>query len=237
MCAACTAPRASHARCRFFAPAVAALEAAGTTICVLCLSTGDFAGLGRLRALELPAACVVLGVPPARVRVLDVRALRDGPQRWPAEAVAECVAAAALDFGARTVVTFDECGVSGHVNHQDTHAGVLRWAEAAGVECWTLARGAGAVCSVISRATQGSPGWARKFSGPLFAPLDALVAWCRGRACFLTPSPSLASRALQQHRSQAVWFRSLFVLFAACAYVNTLARVAGPHRYGRRQHR
>jgi hypothetical protein len=71
-----------------------------------------------------------------------------------------------------------------------------------------------------------SPSFATKFTGTLLAPLKALATACSGgtRACFLMPSLGLARRALAQHRSQHVWFRSLFVAFASCAFANTLMR-------------
>ena len=68
----------------FFAPAVLCL-ARSVEVHILCLSSGDYDGLGAVRARELPHACACLGVPPARVRVLDDPQLRDGPcTHWPA---------------------------------------------------------------------------------------------------------------------------------------------------------
>lgn len=69
----------------------------------------------------------------------------------------------------------------------------------------------------------------RKFCGVLDVPLCALAAArSRGaRACFLAPQPLLAARALRRHGSQWVWFRGLFILFARCAYVNTLVKAGG----------
>jgi len=155
---------------------------------------------------ELPAACAALGLPAARVHVVDSPQLQDGmAQRWTAEEVAACVGRAASDCAARTVVTFDALGVSGHPNHRDTHLGVLRWAQQAqGVACWVLR----------------SPGWARKFTGPCLWPLEAL-----GGVCFLAPTPWLARQALRAHQSQAIWYRSVFITLATLAYSNALLRV------------
>ncbi len=63
-------------------------------------------------------------------------------QRWPVEAVRQHVDDAVRAVGARTVVTFDAHGVSGHVNHVDTHLGVLAWAAAhpVGADVWVLVR-------------------------------------------------------------------------------------------------
>ena len=42
--------------CMFFTPAILGLQAAGVAVHVLCLSTGNFDGLGATRALELRAS-------------------------------------------------------------------------------------------------------------------------------------------------------------------------------------
>lgn len=65
-----------------------------------------------------------------------------------------------------------------------------------------------------------------KFCSLLDVPFSLLLAPGHGCARLLTPSPLLAARALRQHASQWVWFRALFIVFARCAYVNTLVRVA-----------
>ena len=134
---------------------------------------------------------------------------------------------AVQDWDIRAVVTFDAYGVSGHANHRDTHAGVLRWAEASQVDCWVLVRsrtGRPLWQPLTPLRTQESPGWPGKFSGALFVLMYAFAAWCRGArcACLFSARAGLARNALREHRSQAVWFRSLFVFFATCAYANTL---------------
>ena len=48
--------------CMFFTPTVLGLARQGITAHVLCLSTGNFDGLGATRSLELRASCVALGV-------------------------------------------------------------------------------------------------------------------------------------------------------------------------------
>jgi len=48
--------------CMFFTPTVLGLARQGITAHVLCLSTGNFDGLGATRSRELRASCVELGV-------------------------------------------------------------------------------------------------------------------------------------------------------------------------------
>ena len=77
---------------------------------------------------------------------------------------------------------------------------------------------------------QESPPLAVKFTGPLLAPLALFRAAARGgrrggAAVCVAPSWRTAARALACHVTQAVWYRTLFITFASCAYYNTLHRL------------
>jgi N-acetylglucosaminylphosphatidylinositol deacetylase len=69
-------------------------------------------------------------------------AAQDGlRERWSEHLVAQLVGDAARAVRARSVLTFDARGVSGHPNHVATYRGVLAWARAQrGVDCWLLVR-------------------------------------------------------------------------------------------------
>ena len=54
--------------CMFFTPTLLGLQRQGVAVHVLCLSTGNFAGLGATRARELRASCTALGVAEGHVR-------------------------------------------------------------------------------------------------------------------------------------------------------------------------
>ena len=108
----------------FFAPALLCL-AHSLELHVLCVSTGDYDGLGAVRALELPRACACLGVPSSRVRVLDDPLLLDGPRtHWPPDHIARLVEAQLGASKAQRVITFDAHGVSRHANHTEVQSGV-----------------------------------------------------------------------------------------------------------------
>jgi N-acetylglucosaminylphosphatidylinositol deacetylase len=111
----------------FFAPALLCLGGGGSglRIHLLCLSTGNYDGLGAQRKKELPRACKWLGVPSERVAVCDEADIADSPHvRWPAARVAAIVQSELQRLGIRRVLTFDARGVTGHANHVDTHHGV-----------------------------------------------------------------------------------------------------------------
>jgi len=129
----------------FFLPTITSLQKAGATVWILCLTTGNYDGLGDIRKTELSHLCrCVLGV---KLIHLDVAEIQDHPNNaWPLELVAK-----ELERGIRIalrssstptpkqqqqqqqqqqqydnviLITFDTDGVSGHCNHRDTYLAV-----------------------------------------------------------------------------------------------------------------
>jgi N-acetylglucosaminylphosphatidylinositol deacetylase len=203
----------------FFLPALAALRAARAPTHVLCLSTGDAAGLGALRRRELLASCAALGVPPERVRQVDDPALPDGMRaEWDPEAVAGHVLDALREADPSTVLSFDARGVSGHANHAAAHAGVLAARRRAGAPArprvWLM--------------LESAPLW-RKFLGPLAIILALLLLLLRRRpheTLCVGGGWAAAARAMRAHRSQLVWFRCLYICLSSYVHVNTLVPLA-----------
>ena len=69
-----------------------AADSSATEVHVLCLSSGNYDGLGVTRTRELQAAAQVLGV--TRAETIEHAQLQDGPRsQWPADIVASHVAA------------------------------------------------------------------------------------------------------------------------------------------------
>ena len=76
----------------FFSPFLLASTTKAWEVSVLCLSTGDFEGLGHVRYQELLASTDVLKVPRERVTVCDDPRLQDGMKNvWTNDAVTEVV--------------------------------------------------------------------------------------------------------------------------------------------------
>ena len=193
----------------FFVPTILALQARGVVVHVLCLSTGDFDGLGAVRSAELVRSCASLGVAAERVTLIDDARLRDGPDEiWDSALVASLVRRELRQHALAAVVTFDAYGVSGHPNHAAVHRGVA-----------TLAAGAGA-----PRAYElVSTGLVRKHSGVVDVAVSAAVGHLLdGRCCFLSAEPWRCHAAMRCHASQYVWFRRLYVLTSRYVFCNTL---------------
>ena len=119
----------------FFVPTInvlvnngTAAEPAGSLLYILCLSNGNGAGLGAVRAKEMVDSAKVRGLPTTRVRVLDDPALQAGMDiTWAATAVAKRVQEAVEEWGISKILTFDDYGVSWHPNHIDTYRGVMHF--------------------------------------------------------------------------------------------------------------
>jgi len=198
----------------FFWPVLSQLCAAGINLSVLCLSTGNFDGLGSIRKEEMRRSCARIGVRGEALEVLDQAELQDGWHEWPADIVAGKV----IDFlekrGANVVLTFDNAGVSGHPNHISTSSGAQRALE--------LVHG-DAKLPQFELFLLKSVGIHEKYLGPLCLLLeresvaDAAAVSCSAPACLA---------ALAVHWSQLVWYRVLFTLFSRYAYVNTFFRFA-----------
>ncbi len=109
--------------CMFFAPLIEGLHRGRNEVTILCLSTGNYDGLGSVRRREFAASCRILG---CTACIIDDARLQDGPRSaWDAGVVAQAICtfcATAAPFEA--IATFDEGGISGHPNHVAVHHGV-----------------------------------------------------------------------------------------------------------------
>jgi N-acetylglucosaminylphosphatidylinositol deacetylase len=235
----------------FFAPSILALSRM-LQVHLLCLSTGDFDGLGATRAAELPHACEILGLPKERVAVLDVAQLRDGPaNEWASDAVARHVRAYLQQHSIQRVLTFDAHGISGHPNHTAIHRGVqLLIDEMAmqqgGAFCvrayalrttWLLRRFSSwldflpAVLAVLVRlACCNLQAWAANRQShprvdrapPVQHVRSKAAAYLSAPACCVSVQPWRCHLAMRAHASQYVWYRRIYMLFSRYIFVNTL---------------
>ena len=216
--------------CMFFVPTLEELLHDGVAVHVLCLSTGDYAGLGAVRARELRASCALLGLPGERVRCIDDQQLQDGPANaWPAAKIAALVHAHLHALGISRVITFDGYGVSGHPNHVAVHEGVRLLASSSS-PAWRLD-------APLAIYELESTGVLRKHLSVWDVLLSLLItcaraAWCARAStvggphacCSVTARPWRCHAAMRAHATQYVWYRKLYVLTSRYACVNTLRR-------------
>ncbi|KAG7366795.1 GlcNAc-PI de-N-acetylase [Nitzschia inconspicua] len=120
----------------FFLPTIQCLkrEQPASLIWLLCLTNGNYDGLGSIREKELLAAGNLLKID--KTIIQDNPLLQDHPtKRWDKVVVASAVRSALVDHlnllnvlpevqYEIILITFDEKGISGHRNHIDTYLGV-----------------------------------------------------------------------------------------------------------------
>ncbi|KAM7278468.1 hypothetical protein ACFE04_005602 [Oxalis oulophora] len=179
----------------FFSPMINYLISKGHQLHILCLSTGNADGMGKIRSDELYQACAVLKVPLQQVKVLDDLNLQDGfGLPWNHDLVAKIVEEEIISRGIDTIVTFDNYGVSGHCNHRDVHYGVrklLNDTSQNDIEGWELV-----TTSIF-----------RKYSGPVDTWLSILYANRHPGGvmhCLINEHPKKSFAAMAQHASQWV---------------------------------
>ncbi|ETN81341.1 N-acetylglucosaminyl-phosphatidylinositol de-N-acetylase domain protein [Necator americanus] len=195
----------------FFAPTLRALSLAGHRIFMLCVSNGNYEGLGRKRTYELRDAVYHLGVSPSDVTVLDYDAFQDGEQ-WDKQGLG-CVLLRHMEvLSVDLVLSFDTGGVSGHRNHSSCFEALQ--------EVYTR----GVIPEDVQIFVLDSVSLFRKYLGIFDAPFSVARSpfhyFARGR------DVAAAWRAMHTHRSQFVWFRFLYMIFSRYVYINTFRRIA-----------
>lgn len=189
---------------------------------ILCLSNGDFEGLGHIRANELYHACEVMQIPADHVTVVNHPALRDGPNvHWSPVLIADIIIAHVNTLQPDAVVTFDEHGVSGHTNHVHTHQGCLLAVSQLQLERNTTSDKRSKQQQVRGYVLQ-SPPWYRKYIGPC----DLLASlWGSEQDVAVSANLIVLYRAMTAHRSQCQWYRVLFLLFSRLSFINSFAEM------------
>jgi len=193
---------------------------------MLVLSAGNNYGLGETRKEELHGACNTLGITRQdRCVVLDHAALQDNPKVWwDTDTVAQVVGEYVKRWNIEAIITFDDGGVSGHINHRAVAAGIRHLALAApNLPAYQLT-------SIFVL---------RKYTVLLDLPLTLLFSLPRllwtsirgdevGEWGLLVASPAMyfnARRAFERHASQVVWDRWIYMILSRYMYVNEVRRI------------
>jgi N-acetylglucosaminylphosphatidylinositol deacetylase len=196
---------------------------------ILCLSNGNYDGLGKQREIELNRACGLLGFD--KVTCLDNPALLDGPKGlWSKDDINQVLKEHIPTDRHVHIITFDEGGVSGHINHRDTFNGVQHFLNEQ---------------KILGGSVQG---WALEtITNPFIKYLPmyhwCMLAWtwfmeshCRTAALPLLESlhvestfyrPIMNWKCMSAHETQFVWYRRIFVVFSIYTYYN---RIKGMRR-------
>ncbi|DAZ93270.1 TPA: hypothetical protein N0F65_010894 [Lagenidium giganteum] len=209
----------------FFMPLLHALqeqdprvEAHEWELFLLCLSRGNFDGLGDIREQEMLACGQYVGFPKANIHVLEDPRFQDGMQSaWETAHVGATVTEFVTKYKIDAVFTFDDYGVSGHPNHISVHHGVRQAILTLHEQCATT-------------ETQPVRGWmlestniVRKYIGVLDALLSSTGS--SEKVFVFTFRPWWNYHAMALHHSQFVWYRRLFVIFSRYTFINTFTPI------------
>ncbi|TKR92583.1 hypothetical protein L596_007210 [Steinernema carpocapsae] len=200
----------------FFAPTLRALQKTNCSIYVLCVSSGDEAGLGVTRRREMREAVQALGIPSGNLTILDYDDFPDGFVRWDKEKLAHHLLEFMEKLDCDFVLTFDESGVSGHPNHSSCFS-AMQFLYSNGL----------VPADVQIFVLETVPIW-RKY---VFS-LDVIPSFFHSTFMYVSDLRSLLTvySAIRHHRSQLVWFRYLYLLFSRYVLINTLKRIP-LHKY------
>ncbi|RLL93555.1 hypothetical protein CFD26_101765 [Aspergillus turcosus] len=197
---------------------------------------------GERRRQEIRDSCSVLGIIPSRCVVLDEAELQDNPRKWwDEDLIEELVASHVRKWNVDLIITFDNGGVSGHINHRAVSAGVRKY---------------------ITSTPHAPPAYTlqstfllRKYSSLLdLIPTSIPFAWRILKAILTSPASSttngvhdlspldayndkvllvsswrtyLVSRAaFSQHASQYSWDRSFYLVISRYMWFNNLNKLA-----------
>ncbi|KAK4450948.1 hypothetical protein QBC34DRAFT_60813 [Podospora aff. communis PSN243] len=219
--------------CLFFAPSILGVldRNRDMTGGLLVMSTGNNYGIGELRRKELAGSCKALGIDESRCTALDHPDLQDNPKVWwNTDLIAKIVHEHVLKWEVDAIITFDEGGVSGHINHRAVSAAVSKYASTnpQAPVAFTL-------------TTTALP---RKYTFLGDLPLTALpFTWRIIEALSFparTADPKDGARALlanswhryrmtrdafAQHPSQYTWDRHLYMIVSRYVWFNDLKRI------------
>jgi len=194
----------------FFSPTILSLVDKGYEVFLLCLSSGDFDGLGAVRKTELESAGLNLGIAKSNIFVED---FQDNPNLvWDASAVAISLQKFQERYDFAAIFTFDEYGISGHKNHISLFHGAS-----------LFSRSRETKTNVYYLQTVNLVRKYLYFLDSLFqtGPQNDLY--------FVSSVPQVFKgiSGMQSHRSQLAWFRWLYIFSSRYMFFNSYHQGSG----------
>ncbi|KAL7946964.1 N-acetylglucosaminyl-phosphatidylinositol de-N-acetylase, a glycan bosynthesis protein [Trichoderma barbatum] len=221
--------------CLFFSPTILGILDRNRAINggLLVLSTGNNYGKGETRKQELKGSCNALGINPSRCEAFNHPSIQDNPRVWwDTNLIQNIVREYVKKWEVDAIVTFDEGGVSGHINHRAVSAAVSEYVLAD--------KDAPPAYKLVTTAVL------RKYTFLFDLPLTAMSFFWRIISATFFPSakasPEVSSKALlasswhryvmtraafASHGSQYTWDRHLYMILSRYVWFNDLKRIPG----------
>lgn len=196
--------------CMFFGPTILSLcRREDCQVYLLCLSIGDHEQMGNVRREELFRSCQVLKMRPENVTIMNVTELPDDPgAEWKVSTIARQIEQMIGALDIQALITFDRDGVSQHPNHSAIYY-------AASSLCLT-----GTMPNNCKFYTIESTNLLRKYMSVLDLPITLLLS--RNWFVLRWRDRRIVVRAMNEHQSQLLWFRKLYILFSRYMLMNSL---------------
>ncbi|WWD18200.1 hypothetical protein CI109_102650 [Kwoniella shandongensis] len=217
----------------FFSPTILGLRKMGWDVRALCMSIGNFDGLGEIRRKELVDSYAVLGVEQEKVEIIDHQYLQDGMRYWDSMTIASIVQRSLSSNPADLIITFDKFGITRHRNHIALAHSLLHLDIPTPMVMvlhtpYTILKFTGPFYPLYLKL--------RSFLETIYHAMITLTTHEDGSAskaktkereemAVLISSPGeylLSLRAMMAHKSQLVWFRWLYITFSRLMWVNEL---------------
>ncbi|CAK7265890.1 hypothetical protein SEPCBS57363_001821 [Sporothrix epigloea] len=234
--------------CLFFAPSILGVLDQNRNVhgSLLSISTGNNYGMGDRRKKELAGSCAALQIDPARCIALDHPELQDNPTIWWDTALVQTIVQDYITkWDIDVILTFDERGVSGHINHRAVSAAILELVSS------TASNGPLVAYMIVTTSL-----W-RKYTFLCDLPLTAVRFTLRILAALFFPrrviSEAIATtaavtdgniasgscaliantwhryqmtrEAFQHHGSQYTWDRHLYMIISRYVWFNDLQKI------------
>ena len=199
--------------CMFFGPTILHFtKEEKALVYLLCLSPGNYYGLGKVRRSELWNSCQMLGINCENIMLYRCDDLPDDPTiMWPTVRTANIVNQHLHALDIDMVITFDDYGVSGHINHSSIHYAIEHLVS----ECLLPQ-----ACEAYSL---DSVNLLRKYSALLDVPLSYFSS--SFALTIRDQQSSTLKKAMKCHATQYTWFRKLYMMFSRYVLINTLSRI------------
>ncbi|XP_026466017.1 N-acetylglucosaminyl-phosphatidylinositol de-N-acetylase-like [Ctenocephalides felis] len=196
----------------FFGPTVLQFNKMGCEIYLVCLSTGNHSDLGKTRKYELYEACKVLGISEDRITIHNDQFLPDNPNvMWKEDLIGSIIMNYVQSLNVDTLVSFDKQGISQHPNHKAIYYAIAYL---------VMENQLPSYCRAYTLETVNI---FRKYSLFLDIPISFLSSsyW----SILNWKERKRIQKAMKEHNSQMVWFRSLYITFSRYMLVNTLEEI------------
>ncbi|KAK3681590.1 putative deacetylase LmbE-like domain-containing protein [Podospora appendiculata] len=220
--------------CLFFAPSILGVldRNKAMTGGLLVMSTGNNYGIGEQRKLELMGSCKALGISDQRCVALDHADLQDNPTVWWDTPLIEGIVDKYVKkWDIDAILTFDEGGVSGHINHRAVSAAVSNYAATnlqAPVTFTLTTASLPRKYTILGDLPLTALPFAWRILEALSFPTSTADVKDGGRALVAnTWHRYLMTRdAFSRHPSQYTWDRHLYMIVSRYVWFNDLKRVS-----------